>query len=272
MTTRILRSTTAGAVPASLVSGEIAINEADGKLFYRAASGTVTQLATGSGGGGSVPDPYELGTYPLITISAQPSAASVTAGNSATFTVTATATLPTATIAYQWQVSTDAGTTWSNVSGATSSSLTLSSLTTGSNGYRYRCRLTANLSLVYASSATLTVSSGNPFSAIPAGWTGSGTSVSPVVPNVGWSTAKSLTAGLSGTLRITGSVRVDTDDGCGVLQINGVTVQTFPSLGTSSPQTVNISQSITAGQVVTFTAWNGATYSNWGTNLQLWIV
>jgi len=271
MATRIRRSTTTGNVPSSLVSGEIAINEADGKLFYRAApSGTVTQLATGSGSG--VPDPYELGTYPLVTISAQPSAASVTAGTSATFSVTAAATLPTATIAYQWQVSTDAGSTWSAVSGATASSLTLSSLTTASNGYRYRCRLSANLSLVYTSSATLTVSSGNPFSVVPSGWTGSGTSASPVVPNAGWATAKSLTAGLSGTLRITGSVRVDTDDGCGVLQVAGVTVQTFPSIGTSSPQTVNISQSITAGQFVTFTSWNGATYSNWGTNLQLWIV
>jgi hypothetical protein len=269
MTTRIRRSTTAGAVPASLVSGEIAINEADGKLFYRAASGTVTQLATGSGGGGSVPDPYELGTYPLITISAQPSSTSVTQGNSATFSTTAAATLPTATIAYQWQQSTDGGTTWGNVSGATSSSLTLSSVQSGSNGYRYRCRLAANLSLVYTSSATLTVSSGNPFSVVPSGWTGSGTSASPVVPNVGWSSAKSLTAGLSGTLRITGSLRVDADDNCGVLQINGVTVQTFPA---DFVHTVNISQSITAGQVVTFTAWPFSQYTNWGTNLQLWIV
>ena len=54
MSTRIRCSTTAGNVPPSLVSGELAINEADGKLFYRAApSGTVTQLATGGGGGGS---------------------------------------------------------------------------------------------------------------------------------------------------------------------------------------------------------------------------
>lgn len=49
-TVRILRSTTAGNVPSSLVSGQIAVNEADGKLFYRAApSGTVTQIATGGG-------------------------------------------------------------------------------------------------------------------------------------------------------------------------------------------------------------------------------
>jgi hypothetical protein len=38
---KILKSTTAGNVP-SLVSGQIAINEADGKLFYRNGSGTVT--------------------------------------------------------------------------------------------------------------------------------------------------------------------------------------------------------------------------------------
>jgi len=39
---KILRSTTPGAVPSSLVSGQIAINEADGKIFWRdATSGTV---------------------------------------------------------------------------------------------------------------------------------------------------------------------------------------------------------------------------------------
>lgn len=48
-TVRILRSTTAGATPSALVSGQIAINEADGILFYRNASGVVTQLPTGSG-------------------------------------------------------------------------------------------------------------------------------------------------------------------------------------------------------------------------------
>lgn len=52
-TVRILRSTTTGNTPASLVSGQIAINEADGKLFYRNGSGVVTQLATGGGGGGT---------------------------------------------------------------------------------------------------------------------------------------------------------------------------------------------------------------------------
>jgi hypothetical protein len=48
-TVRILRSTTAGNTPSSLVSGQIAINEGDGKLFYRNAAGAVTQLPTGGG-------------------------------------------------------------------------------------------------------------------------------------------------------------------------------------------------------------------------------
>lgn len=45
-------------MPPSLVSGQIAINEADGKLFYRNGSGVVTQLATGGGGGGTELFPY----------------------------------------------------------------------------------------------------------------------------------------------------------------------------------------------------------------------
>ena len=44
-TVRILRSTTAAATPSSLVSGQIAINEADGKLYYRNSAGTVTSFA-----------------------------------------------------------------------------------------------------------------------------------------------------------------------------------------------------------------------------------
>lgn len=44
-TVRILRSTTAGNVPSSLVSGQIAINEGDGKLFYRNGAGVVTQIS-----------------------------------------------------------------------------------------------------------------------------------------------------------------------------------------------------------------------------------
>jgi hypothetical protein len=63
------------------------------------------------------------------------------------------------TITYQWQVSTDGGTTFANVSGATSPTLSLSGLTTADNGKRYRCVLSATgASSVNSNSATLTVS------------------------------------------------------------------------------------------------------------------
>ena len=45
-TVRILRSTTAGNVPSSLVSGQIAVNEADGRLIYRSAAGAVTTFSS----------------------------------------------------------------------------------------------------------------------------------------------------------------------------------------------------------------------------------
>jgi hypothetical protein len=56
-------------------------------------------------------------------------------------------------------VSTDAGSTWANVSSATSPTLSLSGLTTADNGKRYRCVLSATgASSVNSNSATLTVS------------------------------------------------------------------------------------------------------------------
>lgn len=45
-TVRILRSTTSGNVPSSLVSGQIAVNEADGRLFYRNAAGAVATFTS----------------------------------------------------------------------------------------------------------------------------------------------------------------------------------------------------------------------------------
>jgi hypothetical protein len=43
-TIQLLRSTTSGNKPSSLASGVIAINEADGRIYYRNGSGTVTPL------------------------------------------------------------------------------------------------------------------------------------------------------------------------------------------------------------------------------------
>ena len=74
----------------------------------------------------------------------------------ATFSVTAAGQ---ATLQYQWQRQTANGTTWSNISGATSSSLALTGLTTLSSGNKYRVRIssTGGAVTVTSDSATLTV-------------------------------------------------------------------------------------------------------------------
>jgi hypothetical protein len=78
-----------------------------------------------------------------------------TASSAATFSVGA---VSTATLSYQWQLSTDGGTTFSNISGATSATLSLSGLTTGDSGKRYRCVVSATgTSSVTSDPATLTV-------------------------------------------------------------------------------------------------------------------
>ena len=60
-------------------------------------------------------------------------------GGSTTFTVTATG----GPLTYQWQRSIDAGLTYTNIAGATASTLSVSGITVSMTGYRYRCVVSA---------------------------------------------------------------------------------------------------------------------------------
>lgn len=62
------------------------------------------------------------------------------------------------TAALQWQQSTNNGSTWTNISGATSKTLTLSTVNLGMNNYRYRMRAIDAGMTVYSEAATLNVS------------------------------------------------------------------------------------------------------------------
>ncbi|MBC5835991.1 beta strand repeat-containing protein, partial [Flavobacterium bernardetii] len=79
-------------------------------------------------------------------ITTQPSNQSVISGNNATFTVANSGGSGVTT--YQWQESTDGGTTWNNIvnagiySGATTNTLTLTAVTGANNGYDYRVIIT----------------------------------------------------------------------------------------------------------------------------------
>ena len=103
---------------------------------------------------------------PAPTITAQPASVSVCIGANTSFSVTATGT----NITYQWQLSTNGGGTWNNItngapySGATIATLTVTGVTAGMNNNQYRCVLTGGCGnpAVNSNAATLTVSSGAP--------------------------------------------------------------------------------------------------------------
>ena len=78
-----------------------------------------------------------------VIITSQPSNATVCEGSNTSFTVAGSGT----GIIYQWQVSTDGGVNYNNVSnggvygGATTATLTITGATFSMNNYRYRCQL-----------------------------------------------------------------------------------------------------------------------------------
>jgi hypothetical protein len=93
-----------------------------------------------------------------VVITTQPSDVGlcVPTTTSTSFTIAATGTAAT----YQWQVSTDGGTTWNNVAGATTGSLALTGITTAMNGNRYRVQLSGTCTPSLTSAvAVLTVNS-----------------------------------------------------------------------------------------------------------------
>src|SRR5262249_5986674 len=73
------------------------------------------------------------------SITTQPASSTVTAGQSATFTAAASGS-PAPTV--QWQLSTNGGSTWSNISGATAISYSVTNTTASQSGYEYRAVFT----------------------------------------------------------------------------------------------------------------------------------
>ena len=73
--------------------------------------------------------------YKGLAITGQPQSAEANVGNSVTFSLNAEGT----DLSYQWQVSTNGGNDWTNISGATSASYTINSATKDLDGNQYRC-------------------------------------------------------------------------------------------------------------------------------------
>ena len=90
----------------------------------------------------------------FTTITSQPQSVTVTEGGTATFEVAADGT---GTLTYQWQQSTDNGTSWTNINGANAASYTTSATTIDMNGYQYRCMVTGDLGNATSAVVSLTV-------------------------------------------------------------------------------------------------------------------
>ena len=89
-------------------------------------------------------------TISSVSFLTQPADQTICSNANATYSVTTDG----AVTSYQWQLSTDSGSTWANVPGETTTTLVLSGQTAASSGYLFRCVLNGS---VNSNSALLTV-------------------------------------------------------------------------------------------------------------------
>src|SRR5579884_548344 len=102
---------------------------------------------------GAVQTVTPISSYPLI-LTGNPANQTVYAGSTASFTVSASGN-PTPIV--HWQISTNGGITWNNISGVTSTTLTLDDVTAAMNGDEYQAVFTNSSGSVTSAAATLTV-------------------------------------------------------------------------------------------------------------------
>ena len=76
-------------------------------------------------------------TISTTAITTQPASTAICSNGSATFTIATTGTQPT----YQWQISTNSGTSWSDIANETTTTLNVSGLTSANSLQQYRCVL-----------------------------------------------------------------------------------------------------------------------------------
>jgi hypothetical protein len=125
------------------------------------------------------------------SVTTQPANQTSQVAGSASFTAAAGGTPPTA----QWQVSTDNGNNWTNLTGATNTTLTLTNLAITMNGNKYRAVFTNACGTATSNAATLTVNKLTPTVALNSS-----------SPTVTYGQSVTLTATVSGTVAATGSV------------------------------------------------------------------
>ena len=149
-------------------------------------------------------------SVPVVTTS--PSSDTVDDGSTATFTAAATG-YPTPTV--QWQKSTNGGTSFADISGATSASYTTPVLTPADDGNRYQAVFTNSAGTDTTTAATLTVE----YAPI--------ITTSPTTQTVAAGTTATLTAAASGDPSPTVRWQVSTNGGDSFADITGATSTSY---------------------------------------------
>ena len=137
----------AGATGASYTTPATLVGHS-GRLYRAAASNSV-------GSGFSTPASLTVNAAPIApAFTTHPTNVSVVAPNVAAFNVAVSGS-PTPML--QWQLSSDRGTNWTNIAGATSSSYTTPATATTDSGRWYRAVATNTASSVFSAASVLTV-------------------------------------------------------------------------------------------------------------------
>ena len=173
-----------------------------------------------------------LNVVTAVQITTQPTAQVVCEGANATFIVAGSGS----GIIYQWQVSTDGGANWTNISGANASTYTAVAVTAGMNSYRYRCLLSNSTCTTpgISNAGVLTVNR------LPAIATGP----SDALLCVNGSTTFTVLA--SGTL-LTFQWQLSTDGGASYSNIAGATGNVYNALGVGIGMNGNRYRAVVSG-------------------------
>jgi subtilase family serine protease len=138
-----------GATSASLALPSVN-NSMNGNKYYCVISNSATSATSNAG--------VLTVTPPGPSIANQPQNQVAVVGQSATFLVVHAAEPSAPTITYQWQISTNAGLGWTNVTGATSASYITPAVAIVNNGTLYRVGLTDSTGgPIYSTAASLSV-------------------------------------------------------------------------------------------------------------------
>ena len=144
-----------------VLQNELTIGEGESLTIPQGASLTVPERTTLTNNGtivnaGGTLNGEPVGTGKIEnkpTIDTQPTNATVTEGETASFTVAANGE----NLSYQWQQRTDSGQNWTDISGAKAATYTTVATTTDMSGTQYRCVVSNSAGSVTSNAATLTV-------------------------------------------------------------------------------------------------------------------